>query len=48
VIEWKRLTRADAKQHIAFAMAPHVCVGSWLARLEPQVVVGTLAQRHPG
>jgi len=42
------LTRDDAKQHIAFGMGPHVCVGSWLARLELQVTVGTIAARFPG
>ena len=42
------LTRADAKQHIAFGMGPHVCIGSWLARLELEVVVGTIAARFPG
>jgi cytochrome P450 len=41
------ITRADAHQHIAFGKGPHVCVGSWLARLELQVVVGTLAKRFP-
>ena len=41
------LTRPDAKQHIAFGNGPHVCIGSWLARLELQVVIGTIAQRFP-
>jgi len=41
------LARPDAKQHIAFGKGPHVCVGSWLARLELHVVLGTLAQRYP-
>jgi cytochrome P450 len=41
------ITRADAKQHIAFGNGPHVCIGSWLARLELQVVIGTVAQRFP-
>jgi cytochrome P450 len=39
--------RDDARQHIAFGKGPHVCVGSWLARLELQVVVGTIARRFP-
>jgi cytochrome P450 len=42
------ITRADAKQHIAFGMGPHVCIGSWLARLELEVVVGTIVERFPG
>jgi cytochrome P450 len=41
------ITRADAKHHIAFGKGPHVCVGSWLARLELQVVVGTIVRRFP-
>lgn len=42
------LTRADAKQHVAFGKGPHVCIGSWLARLELQVVVETVVERFPG
>jgi cytochrome P450 len=42
------ITREDARQHVAFGKGAHVCVGSWLARLELQVVVGTLLERHPG
>jgi hypothetical protein len=41
------ITREDARQHIAFGKGPHVCVGSWLARLELQVVVGTIVDRFP-
>jgi cytochrome P450 len=41
------ITREDARQHIAFGKGPHVCVGSWLARLELQVVVGTIIGRFP-
>lgn len=41
------ITRADAKQHIAFGNGAHVCIGSWLARLELQVVLGTIAARFP-
>ena len=41
------ITRTDAKQHIAFGNGPHVCIGSWLARLELQVVLGTVAARFP-
>jgi cytochrome P450 len=41
------ITRADARQHVAFGKGAHVCVGSWLARLELQVVLGTVAERYP-
>jgi cytochrome P450 len=41
------ITRPDAKQHIAFGNGPHVCIGSWLARLELQVAIGTVAARFP-
>jgi cytochrome P450 len=41
------ITREDARTHIAFGKGPHVCVGSWLARLELQVVVGAVSGRFP-
>ena len=41
------ISRETARQHIAFGKGPHVCVGSWLARLELQVVVGTIAAPVP-
>jgi cytochrome P450 len=41
------ITRKDAHQHLAFGKGPHVCAGSWLARLELQIVVGTLVGRYP-
>jgi cytochrome P450 len=41
------ITREDARQHIAFGKGAHVCVGSWLARLELQVVLGTVIERYP-
>jgi cytochrome P450 len=41
------ITREDARQHLAFGKGPHVCLGSWLARLELQVVLGTIVGRFP-
>ena len=41
------ITREEARHHIAFGMGPHVCVGSWLARLELQIVLRTIAERFP-
>ena len=41
------ITRPNARQHVAFGKGPHVCVGSWLARLELQVVLGTILRRFP-
>ena len=41
------ITRPDASKHITFGFGPHVCIGSWLARLELQVVFATLADRFP-
>lgn len=41
------LTRPDAGKHIAFGKGPHVCVGSWLARLELRVMLETLLARFP-
>lgn len=41
------ITRRNARQHLAFGKGPHVCLGSWLARLELQVVIGTILRRFP-
>lgn len=41
------ITRAEARQHVAFGFGPHVCIGSWLARMELQVVLGTIIERFP-
>jgi len=41
------ITRADARQHVAFGFGPHVCIGSWLGRMELQTVVGTIVSRFP-
>ncbi len=41
------ITRPNARQHVAFGKGPHVCLGSWLARLELQVVLRTILERFP-
>ncbi|MBW2423942.1 MAG: cytochrome P450 [Deltaproteobacteria bacterium] len=41
------ITRPDASKHVAFGKGPHVCIGSWLARLELEVIVGTILDRYP-
>ncbi len=41
------ITRSDARYHLAFGKGPHTCIGSWLARLELHVVLGTLISRYP-
>ena len=40
--------RENAKQHLAFAHGPHVCVGMHLARLEATIAVERLFRRLPG
>jgi cytochrome P450 len=39
--------RENARQHIAFARGPHVCIGMHLARLEAHAAVGRLLERLP-
>jgi cytochrome P450 len=39
--------RENARQQIAFAHGPHVCIGMHLARLEAHVAVGLLLDRLP-
>jgi hypothetical protein len=41
------LTRADARHHLAFGKGPHTCLGSWLARLELEVVISAVRDRFP-
>lgn len=39
--------RRDARQHVAFGFGAHQCIGQPLARMELQVVYGTLYRRIP-
>jgi cytochrome P450 len=41
------LTRADAREHLAFGGGAHYCLGAALARLEGSVAMGSLARRFP-
>jgi cytochrome P450 len=41
------ITRSDARSHLAFGKGPHTCLGSWLARLELQVVLEAMVGRYP-
>lgn len=41
------LTRANAKQHLAFAVGKHYCLGQALARLEGRIAFAMLATRFP-
>jgi cytochrome P450 len=42
------LTRANARQHLAFAQGPHACVGLHLARLESLEALGAALDGWPG
>jgi cytochrome P450 len=42
-----RVTRPNAKQHLAFAHGPHVCIGMHLARLEAHTAVSRVLERLP-
>jgi cytochrome P450 len=44
---WTLDLRRDARQHVAFGLGVHKCIGQTLARLELQVVFGTLFRRIP-
>src|SRR5207248_10164182 len=39
--------RDNARQHLAFAQGPHVCIGMHLARLEAHTALGRLLDRLP-
>jgi cytochrome P450 len=41
------VARENARQHLAFARGPHVCIGMHLARLEAHTAVGRLLERLP-
>ncbi|MEA2411530.1 MAG: hypothetical protein QOC77_2091, partial [Thermoleophilaceae bacterium] len=41
------IARANAKQHLAFAQGPHVCIGMHLARLEAHTALNRLLERLP-
>jgi cytochrome P450 len=41
------IRRAD-KDHLAFGGGVHFCLGATLARLETEIVLGSLLRRHPG
>jgi cytochrome P450 len=41
------VTRANAKQHLAFAHGPHVCIGMHLARLEAHTAIQRVFERLP-
>ncbi|NUS01194.1 MAG: cytochrome P450 [Nonomuraea sp.] len=40
--------RRDARHHVAFGYGVHQCLGQNLARLELEIVIGTLFRRVPG
>jgi cytochrome P450 len=43
-----RLERANAKNHLSFALGRHFCLGAALARLEAEIALRVLFERLPG
>jgi cytochrome P450 len=41
------VARANAKEHLAFSSGPHFCLGAQLARMEGEVALRALFERHP-
>ena len=41
------IRRQDARHHLSFGRGIHSCLGLWLARMELQVAIGTIARRFP-
>ncbi len=41
------ITREDAKHQLDFGFGIHTCLGQWLARLDIEVGLATLYERHP-
>jgi cytochrome P450 len=42
------IQRPNAREHLAFGLGNHLCLGAPLARLEARVVFEELTQRRPG
>lgn len=42
------ITRANARDHVAFSSGPHYCLGASLARLEGEIAFRDLSTRLPG
>jgi cytochrome P450 len=42
------IRRGNARQHLAFAIGPHFCIGAQLARLEANAAISALLGRLPG
>ena len=41
------VTRANAREHLAFGVGPHFCVGAVLARMEGEIALRRLFERFP-